>query len=148
MDSLELLQVASKAQTLTPFVKLFRTLYPKCDLLNPGEDILYAVYYNFRGILEWIKKLPDYDLVFNGPKAPSGAPASPLGLSGSIFTLAKAGYGDINAIKNMDLFSYLGLLVQQTIDSIHALVAMKLKPGEISDRLHLDVGQISPYLQN
>ena len=72
------------------------------------------------------------------------AAANPVGLAAGIFSLAKAGYGDIDTIRNLPLLSYLSLLVQQTIDSVKALEAAKLKPTEIADRLHLPTELILP----
>lgn len=113
--------------------------------LHFSEAEQLAVYYNFRGILEYIKRIPSYDLIFRGSEKRQG-PASPLGMSGTLFGIAKAGYGDIESIRKLDLFSYLGILVQMTVDSIKALAASKLKPGEIADKLSLEVEQVVPYL--
>lgn len=138
IDALELMQAWQNTKQTSALENLVRTLYPGAKRIQPDEA--FAVYYNFRGILAWIRSIPAYALIF--PPEESGHPGSgrnPVGLASSIFTLAKAGYGDINAIKDLPLFSYLGLLMQQTIESIRTLAASGLKPTQISERLGLSI---------
>lgn len=100
-----------------------------------------AVYYNFRGLLEWIKRIDKYDIIFNSAEDKPGK--SPIGMEGSLYSLSKAGYGEFRDICKIDLFTYLDLLLSQTIESIHTLKGCGLKPTEIAEKLNLTVGQIS-----
>lgn len=100
-----------------------------------------AVYYNFRGLLEWIKRIDKYDIIFNSAEDKPGK--SPIGMEGSLYSLSKAGYGVFRDICKIDLFTYLDLLLSQTIESIHTLKGCGLKPTEIAEKLNLTVGQIS-----
>lgn len=104
-----------------------------------------AAYYNFRGILEWIRRLPKYDIIFNR-NGSHGSGVSPMGLEGSIYTLAKAGYGDYRQICRLNLFTYLDMLLDQSIESVRTLKGCGLKPIEIADKLHLDIDQIADLL--
>ena len=104
-----------------------------------------AVYYNFRGILEWIRLLPKYDIIYNR-EGGAGSGASPMGLEGSIYSLAKAGYGDYREICRLNLFTYLDMLLDQSIESVRTLKGCGLKPVEIAEKLHLDVQQIAGLL--
>lgn len=145
IDSVQLLQVYSSTGSREAVDRMAEVLYGEgaAKYLTDAEKT--AVCYNFRGILEWVKLLPDYALIFRGSARPSAAPSSPLGLSVSIFQLAKAGYGSLDDIRRLDLFSYLGLLVQMTVDSILALKAQKVKPVDAADSLHLPVDLVTPY---
>ena len=100
-----------------------------------------AAYYNFRGLLEWIRRIDKYDIIFNSAEDRPGR--SPLGMEGSLYSLGKAGYGVFRDICKLDLFTYLDLLLSMTIESIHSLKGCGLKPTEIAEKLNLTVGQIS-----
>lgn len=147
IDTVQLLQVFSRNSSMESLSRLCDTLYGQGAGKDFSDAEKLAVYYNIRGILEWIKLLPDYALIFRGSSRPSTAPASPLGLSGSIFQLVKAGYGSLEDIRGLDLFSYLGLLVQMTVDSINAMKAQRVKPVDTADRLHLPVDLVTPYYE-
>lgn len=147
IDALELMQAWQNTRQISALENLVRTLYP--DAVHQiSEDDALAVYYNFRGILAWIRSIPSYAIIF--PPEDTTRPASghnPVGLAGSIFSLAKAGYGDINAIKDLPLFSYLGLLMQQSIESIRTLSASGMKPTQICDKLNLPIDIVLQYTQ-
>ena len=100
-----------------------------------------AAYYNFRGLLEWIRRIDKYDIIFNSAEDKPGK--SPIGMEGSLYSLSKAGYGVFRDICKIDLFTYLDLLLSQTIESIHTLKGCGLKPTEIAEKLNLTVGQIA-----
>lgn len=104
-----------------------------------------AAYYNFRGLLEWIRRIDKYDIIFNS--AEDRPVRSPLGMEGSLYSLSKAGYGVFRDICKLDLFTYLDLLLSMTIESIHSLKGCGLKPTEIAEKLNLTVGQISSVVE-
>lgn len=104
-----------------------------------------AAYYNFRGLLEWIRRIDKYDIIFNSAEDRPGR--SPLGMEGSLYSLSKAGYGVFRDICKLDLFTYLDLLLSMTIESIHSLKGCGLKPTEIAEKLNLTIGQISSVVE-
>lgn len=104
-----------------------------------------AAYYNFRGLLEWIRRIDKYDIIFNSAEDKPGR--SPIGMEGSLYSLTKAGYGVFRDVCTLDLFTYLDLLLSQTIESIHTLKGCGLKPTEIAEKLNLTVGQISTVVE-
>lgn len=145
IDALELMQAYQNTRHPSALESLVLTLYPGIQHASAEESI--AVYYNFRGILAWIRSIPSYALIFppsdGAEREVSGH--NPVGLASSIFSLAKAGYGDINTVKDLPLFSYLGLLMQQSIESIHTLSASGMKPTQIADRLNLPIDIVLQY---
>ena len=102
---------------------LAQTLYPGASGLSMDEKV--AIFYNYRGIMDTIAADPDYDLIFNTQPA-KGAP-SPVGPQSSILALSKAGFGNIEQIRALDVYTYLAALVQQTVDSIRALAGSGMK---------------------
>lgn len=144
VDALDLMELYSSSRKDDVLDNLFRTLYHGGSS-NVSRDMKVAVYYNFRGILEWIQLLPDFRLIFSSRTRKRSA-SNPLGLSASIFTLSKSGYGTLQEIKSLDLLSYLGALVQLNIDAILSLQSAGLKPGEIAEKLNLPLESILPYI--
>ena len=121
---------------------LVQTLYPGAKGYTPAEAM--AVFYNYRGIMATIASDPDYDLLFH--TQPSDNAPSPAGPQAAIFALSKAGYGNIESVRNLDVYTYLAALTQQTIDSIRALSSAGMKTGEIASRLSLTAEQVAPYI--
>lgn len=147
IDAVQLVDTYSKTREPLARAFLYSTLYNTKELPSPEEQV--AVYYNFRGILDFIKKQPDYALIFAKTEASEGSiPASPLGMEGSVFQLSKSGYGDIESIRRLDLFSYLGVLVQMSVDSILTCKANKLPAGETAEKLRLPLELVLPYFSN
>lgn len=134
VDALTLTDLYTKTRTTSTLEDLADVLYGGHDGMTLFE--MTAIYFNFRGFLDWVQSLPQYELIFRSTGKKKGGP-SPLGLSSSIFTISKSGYGTLKEIKELDCFSYLGVLVQMSIDSIHQLAAVGLKPGEISEKTNI-----------
>lgn len=150
IDAVSLVDAYSKTRDKAALDMLFHTLYkPDGHHYEPSFAEKVAVYYNFRGILDFIKKQPDYALIFAKTEATEGSiPASPLGMEGSVFQLSKSGYGDIESIRRLDLFSYLGVLVQMSVDSILTCKANKMPAGETAEKLRLPLELVLPYFSN
>lgn len=126
---------------------LLSVLYPLPDgksTVRPAGHISHtekmAVMFNFQAVLEWISRIPKYDLLFH--HAQGTKYSSPLGMEGSLYTLSEKGYGDIDKVGGMNLFTYLDVLLKQTVDSIHSLNSCKMKPQEIASELNLSVEQV------
>lgn len=135
-------------QTLDMLVKILYCPLPyskenlqKVKLQQFTSNQKLAVYYNFRGLLEWIRRIDKYEIIFNSAEDKPGK--SPIGMEGSLYSLSKTGYGVYRDICSLDLFTYLDLILSQTIESIHTLKGCGLKPTEIAEKLNLTVGQIS-----
>ena len=151
VDALSVMKLYSSdhsEQTLDMLVKVLYCPLPyskenmqKVKLHPFTREQKLAAYYNFRGLLEWIRRIDKYNIIFNSAEDRPGR--SPLGMEGSLYSLSKAGYGVFRDICKLDLFTYLDLLLSMTIESIHSLKGCGLKPTEIAEKLNLTVGQIS-----
>ena len=151
VDALSVMKLYSSdhsEQTLDMLVKVLYCPLPyskenmqKVKLHQFTREQKLAAYYNFRGLLEWIRRIDKYDIIFNSAEDRPGR--SPLGMEGSLYSLCKAGYGVFRDICKLDLFTYMDLLLSMTIESIHSLKGCGLKPTEIAEKLNLTVGQIS-----
>ena len=142
VEAMSLMDLYTRTRKSDVLDSLSRILYP--GLNNAPDAYKLAAYYNFRGILEWISHLPDFKMIFTSREKKHGG--SPLGLSGAIFTLSKSGYGTLKEIQELDLFSYLGALVQLNIDGIYSLQSVGLKAGEIAEKMNLPLDCVLPYL--
>ena len=155
VDALSVMKLYSSdhsEQTLDMLVKVLYCPLPyskenmqKVKLHQFTREQKLAAYYNFRGLLEWIRRIDKYDIIFHSAEDRPGR--SPLGMEGSLYSLSKAGYGVFRDICKLDLFTYLDLLLSMTIESIHSLKGCGLKPTEIAEKLNLTVGQISSVVE-
>lgn len=142
IDTLSFMQAWQNTRQMSALESLAKTLYP--GIKRVPEEFMIAAYYNFRGILSWIKAIPAYELIFTAPDRQDES-KNPVGLASSIYALSKAGYGSIDNVKDLPLFDYLDLLLQQSIDSIRALAATQMKPVQIAERLGLPTELVLPY---
>ena len=141
VDGLELTDLYTRTRSEDALQRLCNTLGGR----GLSRREMVAMYYNFRGLLNWLQTLPQYSLLFRkGDSRKSGD--SPLGLASSIFSLSKSGYGTLKEIKELDFMSYLGALVQMSIESIRQLSSIGMNPGEIADKLNLPVSEILPHI--
>lgn len=145
VDALDLMSLYTKTRTIEALDRLVALLYPGVNTGKVKVEEKIAVYYNFRGILEYIRMLPDYQMIFVSTGKKEGG-ANPLGLSSSIFALSKSGFGTLAEIRELDLFAYLGALVQLTVDGIMSLKSVGMKPVDIAERMHLPVELVLPYV--
>ncbi len=155
VDAISVMKLYSSSREDSALDMLVKVLY--CPLPYSKENMQkvklhqfsraqkLAAYYNFRGLLEWIRRIDKYDIIFNSAEDRPGK--SPLGMEGSLYSLSKAGYGVFRDICKLDLFTYLDLLLSMTIESIHSLKGCGLKPTEIAEKLNLTVGQISSVIE-
>jgi len=143
VDALSLMELYSQTRADEALTKLCKSLNGTSEGLSRKEMV--AIYYNFRGILDWIQKLPQYSILFCRSSRRKGG-ESPLGLSSSIFALSKSGYGTLKEIQDLDVFTYLAALVQMSIESIRQLAAAGLKPGQIADKLNIPVSEVLPHV--
>lgn len=143
VDALALTELYSSTRSDEALQRLCEVLDGSAKGLSRREMV--AIYYNFRGILDWIRSLPQYSMLFHRD-SPRKSAESPLGLSSSIFALSKSGYGTLREIQDLDIFTYLGALVQMSIESIRELAAAGLKPVQISDKLNIPVSEVLPHV--
>jgi len=101
-----------------------------------------AVMYNFISVAEWVSRMPQYDLLFNTAKRKS-AGTDILSPDAALMSLSEKGYGDYAAVGRMNLFTYLNILLKQTVDAVREMKAYKVKPGEIAEKMNLTLEQIS-----
>ncbi len=61
----------------------------------------------------------------------------------SLYSLSKAGYGDIENLKKMSLIEMLNLLVKELRDAVHSLQGMEKSPTEIVEATKLSLDQVT-----
>lgn len=116
----------------------------KLSVKKAEEGALYAVMYNYMAIANWIAALPKYDILFNAPDKKDGK--NPLGPNAPLYNLAGKGYGSFNEVASMPLFSYLDLLLKQTVDAVLQLKSIGKKKSEIAKELNITIEQINTIL--
>lgn len=156
VDAISLLSHYSRTRSSEALDRLAATLYctepysaENARKVNAGDfppDVKAAVLLNFRGVLEWIQRLPKYDILFHTVQ--SANKAAPLvGPEGTIYRLSKSGFGSVEEIGRLPLFSYLDIQLTVTCNSIREMHGMKMSVTEICDRVHLTPAQVATVLQ-
>ena len=138
-------------RSLEQLVKILYCPAPYCSekieelsVKKAEEGALYAAMYNYMAIVSWISALPKYDILFNSTSKKGGK--NPLGPNAPLYTLAGKGFGSMNEVAAMPLFSYLDLLLKQTVDAVLQLKSIGKKKSEIAKELELTIEQINTIL--
>lgn len=156
VDAISLLSHYSRTGASEALDRLAATLYcshpysaenaRKVNVKNFPKDVKAAILLNFRGILEWIQRLPKYDILFHAIQSTNKA-APLVGPEGTIYRLSKSGFGSVEEIGRLPLFSYLDIQLTVTCNSIREMHGMKMSITEICDRVHLTPAQVATVLQ-
>ena len=148
---LQMFHSTGKKSFLEHLVRILYCPYPylgekaeKISLKGVKDETMYAVMYNYTGITAWISALPKYDILFNAPKKKNSK--NPLGPNAPLYTLTGQGYGSLNEVGAIPLFSYLDLLLKLTVDAVAHLESVGKKKSEIAAQLNLSIDQINTIL--
>lgn len=104
------------------------------------EATKQAVYVNFTAVMGYITKRTKYALLFT-PSTDKQAKIS-IGFNKNIYTLAKNGYGDTNKLAEINLITFLNLLLNELIDSVKTMQSMDMDLGQIANKTSLSIQQI------
>lgn len=104
------------------------------------EATKQAVYVNFTAVMGYITKHTKFALLFT-PGTDKQAKIS-IGFNKNIYTLAKNGYGDTNKLSEINLITFLDLLLNELIDSVKTMQSMDMDLGQIANRTGLSIQQI------
>jgi len=94
-------------------------------------DVKQAVFFNFQAIQLFLQKYTDYGILWWNSGEKPKKNESGLGMGESLYSLSKAGYGDIRVLKKMSLIEMLNLMVKELRDAVQSLQAMEKSPTEI-----------------
>lgn len=107
-------------------------------------SVKLAVMYNYISIAEWISGLKQYDLIFHTARRDSSPGV--LTPDATLMSLSEKGYGDLASVGRLNLFTYLNILLKQTVDAVREMKAYSMNPTEIADKMNLTVEQIASIL--
>lgn len=119
------------------------------QLNNVGAVTKFAVLMNYQAILSFLMHRTKYSLIwYRDPSAKQKKNENryAVGAADSLLSLAKAGYGSIDELSEINLVRYLDLLLKNLNDSVHALNEYKLSPIEIAERTGLSVALVNEIL--
>jgi len=106
------------------------------------EDVKYGVMLNFMAIHLFMSKRTKYAILFSGTGSDKKGKIS-LGFHDSIYSLIKAGYGDV---ENDNLVKFLDLMLKELKDSVKALHDMDMKLDEIASKTKLTALQVKSLI--
>lgn len=137
---------------LETLVKILYSKYPynsddlkNISLKNTSPGALEAAMYNYMAITNWISSLSKYDILFNAPSVGKER-KNPLGPKAPLYTLSGKGFGTLKEVEVMPLFSYLDLLLKQTVDAVQQLKSIGKKKSEIAKELNMTIDQVNTII--
>lgn len=102
-----------------------------------------AVFFNFQAVQLFLQEGTDYSVLWWKSAGQSKKKEKGLGLGDSLYSLSKAGYGDIKALKKMSLIEMFNLMVKELRDAVHSLQDMEKSPTEIVEATKLSLDQVT-----
>ncbi|MFA6483408.1 MAG: hypothetical protein WCW62_12570 [Bacteroidales bacterium] len=108
------------------------------------DETKEAVLFNFQANLMFLQENTDYSVLWwNNPANTKKSPSSRLGFSDSLYTIAKAGYGDFQNLKDLPVIDFLNLLVKELRDAVLALKEAKKNNAEIAEITKLTLAHVN-----
>lgn len=115
------------------------------SFIKVSESTLNAIHFNFNGICAFIATRTRYSVLF---KRKNATKIKDTDIHGSIYSLAKTGYGNTAEIENMNLFKYLDLLIKEMKDAVNAMQNAGKKPDEIATALKMNIELVTRYIND
>jgi hypothetical protein len=103
-----------------------------------------AILFNFRAILLFLTHRTQYGILWNSGTNQDGKIS--IGFVDSLYSLAKAGYGDTTRLKTVSVVEFLDLLLKEVIDTVKSLHDMKMDLVKIAEATKLSINQINSIL--
>lgn len=108
------------------------------------DDTKAAVLFNFQANLMFLQENTDFSVLWwNNSSQAKKRPSNRLGFSDSLYTIAKAGYGDLQNLKELPVIDFLNLLVKELRDAVLALKEAKKNNAEIAEITKLTLPQVN-----
>jgi len=104
-----------------------------------------AILFNFRAILLFLTHQTQYGILWRKGSAKQDEKIS-IGFVDSLYSLAKAGYGDTTRLKTISLVEFLDLLLKEIIDAVKQLKEAKKNVAEIAELTKLTIHQVQSIL--
>lgn len=108
-------------------------------------DTKMAIFFNFQALQLFLQQRTDYAVLWW--KKPDNSGSAPAGVGDSLYSLAKAGYGDVKQLKKLSLIEMLDLLVKELRDAVQSLKSADKSPTEIMDATKLTLDQVTYLLK-
>ena len=104
-----------------------------------------AILFNFRAILLFLTHQTQYGILWKAGKTNQDEKIS-IGFVDSLYSLAKAGYGDTTRLKTISVVEFLDLLLKEVIDTVKTLKDAKMDLTKIAEVTKLSLNQIQSIL--
>lgn len=107
----------------------------------PNEGVRAAILFNFRAVLLFLSQNTHYGILWNRPTGKK-APKLSIGFIDSLYSLSKAGYGDISRLRKVSLVEFLDLLLKEISDAVKQLKDAGKNLLEIAETTKLTLEQV------
>lgn len=104
-----------------------------------------AVIYFFQYVMGYFHNSPFYSIVFEHNDKTTPGKLS-FGLGGSIYNLAKSGYGSKEEVARLSVTEFFDLLVKQIIDTVNEWKSIEKDPGAIAEKTGIPIKVITKII--
>lgn len=103
-----------------------------------------AVLLNFIGILNYLFRETQYSILFSqsGSKTKK---KNLLGMSAILFSMSEKGYGSLQEVAGLNLFTFLDLIYKNISDAVSECLGLEMSKEEISEKLDIPMNVINEF---
>ncbi|TAJ13054.1 hypothetical protein DMA11_10335 [Marinilabiliaceae bacterium JC017] len=104
------------------------------------EHIKQAVFINFEGIKAFLTTKTKFAILFR--QSDEKAPKITVGFNNTIYTLSKNGYGDTEKLMQLNLVTFLDLMLKELIDAVRSMKDIEMDLDKILKNTGLTLQQL------
>lgn len=103
-----------------------------------------AALLNYLGILNYLFRETQYSVLFSqsGSKTKK---KNRLGMSAILFSMSEKGYGSLQEVAGLNLFTFLDLIYKNISDAISECLSLEMSKDEISEKLDIPIHIINEF---
>lgn len=120
-----------------------RTLEEQVQLVS--MDWKNAILLNYMGVLNYLFKETKYSILFSqaGSKAKK---KNQLGMTAILFSMSEKGYGSLQEVAKLNLFTFLDLIYKNISDAVNECLSLEMSKDEISEKLDIPMNVINEFV--
>ncbi len=114
------------------------------QLQSVPVELKNAVLLNFLGILNYLFRETKDSVLFSqaGSKTKK---KNLLGMSAILFSMSEKGYGSLQEVAGLNLFTFLDLIYKNISDAINECLSLEMSKEEISEKLDIPINVINEF---
>ncbi len=107
-------------------------------------ELKNAVLLNFLGILNYLFRETQYSVLFS-QSGSKNKKKNRLGISAILFSMSEKGYGSLQEVAGLNLFTFLDLIYKNISDAVNECLSLEMSKEEISEKLDIPMNVINEF---